>query len=221
MFFKKISCNRCGKKVSKGYGFCPFCGNDLEARNFEGKISDLDFQEIKMPFPFGRLFNQLTKELSREFDKLAELENLEERKKKIKGRGISISVSNVGGVPKVKIGKIGDIAGMPIHRRGSEMPKITKKSISKVIGKEQAERYAKLPRKEAETSVRRLSESIVYEISLPGVKNIQDVFVHKLKNSIEVKAFGSKSAYFKLIPLDLYIKNFQLKDEKLILELKE
>ncbi|MBU2496838.1 MAG: hypothetical protein KJ767_02160, partial [Nanoarchaeota archaeon] len=95
------------------------------------------------------------------------------------------------------------------------------KRIVRKVSKEDAERYSKLPRKEAETNVKRLSDGIIYEISMPDVSDIKDIFINKLHNSIEVKAFGKDTAYLKLIPVDLDIKRSYFKDGKLILELKE
>ena len=210
MFFKK-TCPRCGKKISKSHNYCPYCGMDLRKKPRES-FDDLDFSAIRMPFPFGNLFNKLTKELARELDKAWAFDEDGGRVKK----GISISISNVDGVPRIKVGNTGRTV------RGAGMPKEKQvKRVVRKISKEDIERYAKLPRKEAETNVKRLSNAIIYEISLPGVVDPKDVFINKLHNSIEIKAFGKNKAYFKLIPLDLNIKAYHFGSGKLILELRE
>jgi hypothetical protein len=67
--------------------------------------------------------------------------------------------------------------------------------------------------------VRRLSDRIVYEIELPGVK-ASDIIINKLQNSIEIKAFTKEKAFFKLLPVALPILNYYMKQGKLVLELK-
>jgi len=87
------------------------------------------------------------------------------------------------------------------------------------ISAAKAAKLAKMPKKEPETIVRRLSDRIIYEISVPGVKNIKDVIINKLQNSIEIKAFAKDKVYFKLLPVSLPIKKYKIEDEKLVLEL--
>ena len=82
------------------------------------------------------------------------------------------------------------------------------------------EKLAKLPRKEPETKVRRLTDKIIYEINLPGVKSLKNITVNKLENSIEIKAISKDRAYFKLIPIALPLIRYYLKKESLFLELK-
>ena len=87
------------------------------------------------------------------------------------------------------------------------------------ISDEDAKRLSFLPREEANATVRRLSNKLIYEINVPGVKSIKDIFINELENSIEIKAIGKDRAYLKLIPLKFPIKKYSLKDDKLVLEL--
>jgi hypothetical protein len=64
-----------------------------------------------------------------------------------------------------------------------------------------------------------MTNKIIYEVDLPGVKNEKDIIITKLENSIEIKAFTKDTAYLKLIPISLPIKNYFLEKNKLILEL--
>jgi HSP20 family molecular chaperone IbpA len=91
---------------------------------------------------------------------------------------------------------------------------------SNKMTEEEIEKFSKLPRKEPETRVRRLTDKIIYEIKLPGVKTEKDIAINKLQNSIEIKAFAKDRTYFKLIPLSFPIKKYNLKDGTLTLELK-
>lgn len=228
MFNKK--CPRCGRKIAKEYDFCPYCGNDFrwEKRiekerdyGFLGKDDELfqaqDFN-IRMPFGFNSLFNSLLKEVDKQFrelDKEMAREKQEKAKKvpEIRKSGISISISMSGkNKPDIKISGYGP--EFSEFEREIKEVKIPKNKITD----EEARKLAKLPRKEAKTEVRRFSNKIVYEIDLPGIKNLKDVIINKLENSVEIKAFAKDTAYFKLLPINLPILNYKLEDSKLILE---
>ena len=86
---------------------------------------------------------------------------------------------------------------------------------------DESKKFAQLPIKEPHTNLRRLSDKIVYEISVPGVKSIENVSIVKMGNSIEVKAISKEHSYFKIIPLDLDILNYEISDETIVLELRE
>lgn len=209
--------------MSKDFTYCPFCGTNVkdverrekearEAREFEGLAA------MSMAFPFGKLFDELTKEFSREIDKMWEEEFAEPAAKKIRRRGISISISTEGGEPKVRVRTMGE----PLQTaQAVQAVQARTRLPQRILSEEEVTKYAKLPRKEAETTVKRFSDKIVYEILLPNVERLENVFVNKLHNSIEIKAFGKDKAFFKLIPLDLNVKNYFLQNGKLILELVE
>jgi len=55
---------------------------------------------------------------------------------------------------------------------------------------------------------------------MPGVKSIKDVSVNQLENSIEIKAVAKDNSYFKLIPINLPVLDYELSEEKLVLELE-
>ena len=206
MIFNKTDCRYCRRRINKSYRYCPLCGYDQKKPVQEYPLMP------SISFPFSKIFDELTKEFSREFDKLYE-EDFEKKSRKVKSSGISISISTEGGEPRIRMHTLGD---------AEREQRVQAKQIKqRVLSKEEAERYAKLPRHEAETTVKRLGDKIIYEISLPGVSRVEDVFVTKLQNSIEIKAFGKDKAYFKLIPVDLHIGNYLLKEGKLVLELRE
>jgi DNA-directed RNA polymerase subunit RPC12/RpoP len=235
--FKK-RCARCGRAISKNYLFCPYCGSDFRILDSERKkqgdygflgrdddvARELGFFNMKMPFGFNKIFDSLLKEVDKQFKELDRKIGKEPEFPKIRemNKGFSISISTeTGKEPKIQIKTFGPGAGE--LRQELEKEITGKKQIKKKIeiSEEKAKKLASLPRHEAETKVRRFSNKIIYEIELPGVKDVKDVFVNKLENSIEVKAFGKDKVYFKLIPLNLPILNYKLKDEKLVLELAE
>ncbi len=240
MFKKKIKC-RCGKKISSEFSYCPFCGRVLkEVKDYEEqhekelKSMEKSFDEaFKMPFfikfPFKKLIRDIDKQF-RELDK-----NIGEAKMKrtnipVHSQGISIKVgSSPDGQPVIKVRQFGPgqkIQLQPIKeiKQGGKSNKSTKKEEIKLptkkLTKAQQAKIAKLPKEEPKTQVRRLTDKIIYEIILPGVKNEKEIMINKLENSIEIKAFTKDKAYFKLIPVSLPIKNYYLEKDKLILELK-
>ena len=77
-----------------------------------------------------------------------------------------------------------------------------------------------LPRAPAKTSVRRLSDKVVYELSAPGIESVEDVFVSKLENGYEIKAIGGKKVYVNSLPVNLQLKGFSISENKLLVEFK-
>jgi hypothetical protein len=231
--FTKKKCPRCGRKIEKEYDFCPYCGNDFryekknqENRNFGmlGKEDSLTGFSESPNFPAtdisglfnSKLFNNLFQEFDKQFHgfdrELAKKPKTDNKNIRKSGISINISMSN-GKNPDIKISGFGpDLKNLKQETREKRIHKSE-------ISDEEAKKLAKLPRKEAETSVRRFSNKVVYEVAVPGIKNLKDIIINKLENSIEIKAFSKENAYFKLIPVNLPILNYKLDKEKLILEL--
>lgn len=129
------------------------------------------------------------------------------------GHGFSIQIQ-MGGSPQ------------NVLNNGNENEDSSDASAKKIklpksrISEKRAHEFSKLPRHEPETKIRRMADKLVYEISLPGVRDEKDIAINKLQNSIEVKAFSKDKAYFKLIPLAFPLKSWKLDKERLVLELK-
>lgn len=244
MFRKQ--CPNCGEKISKNFDFCPFCGQIIgkgKAEQFQrggGLLNEIEesndiFDGMRLPFGFNALFNKLTREIDkqlREFDKV--IGETKEKKRRIEreptrrivplnNSGISISISSTNsnepiikvkgfGMPKEKsLGMIG----------GFEEPIEKTLKIKPVrLTKTQETKLAKLPREEPETKVRRLTDRVIYEIDLPGVKDKKDIIINPLENSIEIKALSKDRAFFKLIPVSLPLRRYDFEKGKLILELE-
>ena len=233
--FSKKKCKRCDRKIEKEYDFCPYCGLDFRIEKRAKKQTDFgllgrddfsDFRnmDLRMPAGFGGFFNSLLNEVDKQMKDLdSEMAKVDEQdfealKKKaergeIQGSGISISISTGNGIkPEIRVNKFGPDGSQ--HGKAREV-KVKRPEMSD----DEARKLAKLPRKEAETRVRRMSNKIVYEIELPDVKSLKDVLINKLENSIEIKAFSENVAYFKLLPVNLPILDYELKDSTLFLEL--
>ncbi len=235
MAFWRKTCRRCGKRIEKEFSYCPFCGfrhSNEEGYGFLGRNDDFGIfnNEIKLPLGFNTIFKKLIKEMDkqfREFDKELGKEKIEKAKIKspfIKQGGISINISSGGDMPVIKVksfGNIPEFKEMASQIKPDYKEKERKTKISTAISEEKAKELAKLPRQEAESKVRRFSGKVIYEIELPGVKNIKDIVVNQLENSIEVKAFTKDKAYFKFLPVSLPLLRHKLEDGKLILELGE
>jgi len=226
MFDKK--CKRCARKIERDFEYCPYCGfnikRDENSRDF-GLLGKDDLIEpdfgINMPFGFNKLFSSLLGQVDKQFREMDKEIGKDTKRKDAKpgimSRGISINISTeTGKKTEIKISGFGPGLG--------DLAKIEKIEENPIklttITEEKARELVKLPREEAETKVRRLSNKIIYEIILPGVKKQEDVFINKLENSIEIKAFSKDKVYFKLLPISLSILSYKFKDGKLVLELK-
>lgn len=182
-----------------------------------GMLGKNDFMplanEIKLPMGFNALFNSLVKNLSKEFDAQLKENMKEQNSGKAKKDGISISISTFGnGAPRIKVSPMG-------NQQKEEPEQSTEKIKKNVFTAEKIKRFSELKREEPKTNIRRLSNKIIYEIEMPDVKSAEDVSIIKLENSIEIKAIGKKKAYAKIIPINLPIKNYNLSEGKLTLEL--
>ena len=108
-------------------------------------------------------------------------------------------------------------------------PKTTNKNIEekpkaatsrKGPSQEQMRKISTLPRKSANTNVKRLGNKIIYELGMQGIKSPEDIFVSKLENGYEIKAISDKHVYVNTIPLDLPVKTFKLEKDKISVEFK-
>ncbi len=222
--FNKKNCPKCRKKINKKYDFCPYCGNIIE--NNEGDYGMLGKNDlinmnngIKLPFGFNTIFNSLMNSLSKEMTELnrenALENNQEKRKTGIAKNGISINISSSGNAPpKVSVSYFGD------EKIKNQKERKVKEAESKFFSEEKTKKFLNLAKEEPKADLRRLSKKVVYEIKLSGVNSIEDVSVIKLENSIEIRAIAKNKAYFKVIPINLPLVDYDFSDEKLVLELK-
>lgn len=186
-----------------------------------------------MQFPFEHLVKQLSKDVERQFREAdqelmkSKLSNTPKNAKKedVKimqdGKQIGdMQTFNFPGGFSVQIKLGGPVQGMGKDQTQTKIKETAIPSYSKVIMSDaEQEKISKLPREEAIAKVRRFTNKIVYEIELPGVNDEKKIFINKLQNSIEIKAFAKDKAYFKLIPVSFPIKNWKFSKGKLVLEL--
>jgi HSP20 family molecular chaperone IbpA len=216
--FNKKKCPNCKSKIEEKFDFCPYCGASLSSGNMEdGLLGKNDFtpirNELKMPMGLNAIINSMMKSMSKEFEQLDSTLPKEGKPKGVKKDGISISISTFGdGPPKIKINNSG-------NNQKVEAKKIIEKKKEDTFTKERIKKFASFEKEEPKTNVRRLANKVIYEIEMPGVKEIDDISILKLENSIEIKAVGEKKAYKKIIPINLPIINYDLSEGRLILEL--
>lgn len=222
MFFNKkkkakaIRCDNCSSKLNKEFSFCPYCGEEIyeDEKNPEdfgmlGEDDEIE-EESKNDFMmsnlgitdkiFSSLVNNLTKSLARqmsEFDSKANKPQI-----KTFPNGISIMIGR-------------QYPGANNNIQSSQKPKQAQK---KELSGEQLEKLSKLPRASAKTQIKRLSDRIIYELSVPGIKSQDDIFISKLESGYEIKAVGEKKIYSNVIPLNLPIRNLSLINSSIIIE---
>lgn len=213
--FNKIKCNECGEKISAKFDFCPYCGlstgSNEEDWGLLGKNDQLKeinpFQNSMLGGFSGKMLNKmlagamnmLEKEMQKEMKNSNEMPMPSNTNFELYINGKKISPSNI-----------------KVMKKESIQPK---KAQLNQLSQDNIKKFAELPKHEPSANVRRLSNKVIYELDVPGVKSINDISIIKLENSIEVKAISKDKAYKKLIPIDLPLKAYKLDKDKLILEL--
>lgn len=208
MFRKK--CKNCKNSISKNFEFCPYCGHPIKNQNNNENWGMLGKNDIAgtgtgMGFPFeSGIFNKMLNNAMKMLEK--EMQNANNQNENLSKRNFQLYIN-----------------GKKINLNSNETPikntnKKTKiKSIK--LPKNILKNFAKLPKHSPETSIRRLSDKIIYEIKMPGVSSLNNISITKLENSIEIKAIGKNKAYYKVIKIELPIIYYNLERGKLILEL--
>jgi len=233
MFRAKKHCNRCKKALKKDFDFCPYCGVPQNINNEWGMLGRNDFLEapIANDNPFSKLFpggisggifnkmiGNAMKMVEKELQKEMQQNTPEENSKRISLK------------PNAKLqlyinGKKIDLDGSGISNSvQSPQKKPVKQSAKTLISKEFTpeikEKFSSLPKEEPKTNLRRLSNKVIYELKMPGVKSTDNLSIRNLEKSIEIKAVGKSKAYYKIIAVDLPLINYTLEKDILILELE-
>lgn len=180
MFEKKL-CSNCGRKIKDEWNFCPHCGEEIAA------ISESsDF--------FGGVSEEIDNEFERMDKMFGGFEDEKFRKPKMKGISIVIH-GNPYGQPRIEVKSSDNYRNMePETKRKLRVgPAVEEK-------KEFKERIQKFT-EEPKVEVQNLGNKKIISIKLPDVKSQDDIYIKKLDQSIEVKAFSGDKAYFKLIPI--------------------
>ena len=212
--FNKKNCKKCGEKISGKFSFCPNCGNYLESNKEDWGMLGKDDSIPEENFPQNNLFGGISGKM---FNKMlgGAMKMLEKELQK------EIRQPTKNNFELYINGKKIPTENIKVTRK----PTITKKNVqeqsvsSTHFNKDSLKKFSELPKKEPSTNIRRLSNKVIYEMEIPGVKSIQDVSIVKLEKSIEIKALAKDKAYKKLIPIDLPLNKYSLNGQKLVLEL--
>ena len=218
--FKKKTCKRCGEKNSEKNKFCSNCGYNLNENLGEneedygmlGKDDYLETPENQMDMLSKTLFNSINsgilgkmlgsalKMLEKEMQK-AEKQEMAKTNFELYINGKKINPENV---------KFNQSNNNVLRPKKNIVPSFVQKNFKKI---------SNLPRKEPHINMKRISDEVIYEMDIPGVKSIEDIIISKLENSIEVKAIAKDKVYTKLIPVNLPIKKYNFSKDKLIIYL--
>lgn len=201
MFSKKTPCPRCKTKLKEDFSFCPHCGIDLrnpqlELENYGLFGRNEGMQEMPQPTSMGmgisdKLINSIFNQLMKSIEG------------QVRGMNAENIAQNSNGVT-IKV-------GLPAEAQ----PKRAKR---KSISEEQIKRMTGLPRVEAKTNIRRLSDRVVYELKAPGVNSVEDIFVSKLAEGYEIRAIGKSKVYLNSLPVELPLKRYSLSDKGITFE---
>ena len=216
--FKKELCKKCGKKLNSKHNFCPSCGTPINSNNQNwGMLGKNDY--ILEQDSFGGLSHNLFGGISgKMFNKMLGgamkmLEN--EMKKEINNKDKQLKTNFELYVNGKKISP----ENIKVTRNPMSKKQEKKTNPQIFLPSGNLKKFSTLPRQEPTTNIRRLSDKVIYEINVPGVKSIKDIQIVKLENSIEIKAVAENQAYNKIIAIDLPIQKYKLDKEKIILEL--
>ncbi len=196
MFSRKDPCPRCNSMLKRSFDFCPYCGCDV--RNPERDLQEygmLGKNELSANPPASMGLGVTDKLLNSLFTGL--MKTLESQM-----RGMA--------APEVQ----NSPNGITIRVSPPSKSRSAKRSVSQ----EQIKRMNGLPRVEAKSDVRRLSDKVVYELKTPDVSSVEDVFVSKVESGYEVKAIGKNKVYVNTFSLDLPLKGFALDERGLTVE---
>ena len=211
MFNKKV-CSNCKKKIKDSYDFCPFCGNQTGKKQKDlGILGQNDLEENFENFSqniFGGFGSGILNKMLNSTMKMLEKEMQKEiNQNQFKPKSNMQLFIN---------GKKIDLSEM--HPQKIPVKKEKKKIKSLHFSQSNQEKFASLSQKEPKTSMKRLDDKIIYEINLPKVDSIKNISIINLENSIEIKAISKNTAYFKSIPINLELTNYEFSKEKLVLE---
>ncbi len=200
------SCPSCAKKIDKDFNYCPWCGagikNLKEKQDYGilGKNDNLNgnlfSQEAKLPFGMNKIVSSLMKQIEKEMG----------------GAG-----KNMNGMPQGFNIKIH--TKNPINITQPLNKKITPEIIK--ISDEEKKRRINLPRKEAVSRIKRLSDSIIYEIESLDVKDKSQVAITKLEKGFEIRIYTKNMCYIKNISLDMKLIDVKIKKDLVLVEFKE
>ena len=214
MFKKK--CNHCKKELEKKFSFCPHCGKSQKDPMEWGMLGENDsmneLDKLSENMFGGGFLNKMIgsamKMVEKEMERSMQQDPIQKSNLKLYVNGKRIDPSNI------KITKV------PKQEFQTQQTSKQINSIEKKFTQTQKEIYTKLPKQSPKTNLRRLANTIIYEVDVPGVKKVEDVSLVRINKTTEIKAIADKKAYFKVLEMEYPVINYTFKKDKLTLELK-
>ncbi|MCR4285254.1 MAG: zinc ribbon domain-containing protein [archaeon] len=208
----KKKCPACAIKIERRFNFCPHCGKSFKEREEKENYGMLGREdntnqiprELKLPFGLEKIAGPLIEELMKNEDLNKIMNDM---------------TMNQNPNRKIQIKVIRGKPPMIQQHPQSELAEVRKEIIIP-ISEEEMKRRITLPKVEAESSIKRLDNRIIYIIDTPGVKQKKDVIITTLASGIEIKAYSKDYCYVKYIPMTVEVIEYNLRNEKLFLEIK-
>ena len=188
-------CRKCGSNVENEWHFCPSCGSPLRRTDDFGDVFERMEQEMK----------GMSKAFEKDFEFADISPMFPKNTKPARGGGFSIKIIQAGGgKPKFDIQTFGDVNRKEVENEASKLGFRDRLSRAFKPGeKAQPAKRVCFDRArttaEPETCVRNVAGRTVAEIKLPGVKKAEDIEIHALESSVEIKALAGDKAYFKIL----------------------
>jgi hypothetical protein len=213
----RIKCENCGINTEEKNSFCPNCGNNLSDPGQEQEdfgllgrddltVPEENYHKVEGFGITDKLINSIMSSMMKNLDK--------QFKNQFKDIERDLDKTEIKSFPN----------GIRIKIAGTLDPNQKKKAISQrrvaghTINEKQIQQISTLPKAKAKSNVKRIGDKVIYELSIPGVKSPQDVFISKLESGYEIKAIGSKKVYINSVPINLPLKRFSVLKNKLQVE---
>lgn len=195
--------------MEEQFSFCPYCGNSFlnpqkEKEDFgmlgRNDYSDSDMDSFSPGFGItdkliGSIMKSMMKNLDKQFKDMEK--DFDKNEVRTFPNGIRIKIAG------------------PFDRKQNKAKKVL---VKRTIDEDQMKRMSSLPRAKAKTSVKRIGDKVIYELSTPGVSSPQDIFISKLESGYEIKVIGSKKVYVNNVPINLPLKRYSILKNKLLVE---
>lgn len=200
--FESKKCKNCEEKIKEEWEFCPHCGEETSGEEYFGENMFDDVED-----EFKRIDKMFASDLFSfpKFDM-----------RMPKSNGISIVISSgTGREPKIEVMTSGSYKKLE--------PEIKKNlGIKPVMKVKKTVKGLPKVTEEPETEIKSTGNKKIIQIKLPEIKNLKDIDVKKLEQSIEIKALSKDKTYFKLIPIpsESEIINKEFKNNVLKIELE-
>lgn len=206
----KRKCHNCDEKVKSSHNFCPSCGIQIKEPSEDwGMLGKKDTGKIETAIPkmfggglSGNIMNKMLGNAMKMLEK--------EMQKEMKGQGK---------IPKTKVKLMINGKEMIPHVQHIQQDKNNVKILPIEFSGNNLKKWSERDKEEPKTNLKRMGDTIQYEMEIPEVLSIKDISIIKLEKSLEVKAIAKEKAYLKIISIDLPLKKFTLLQGKLTLEL--